>query len=113
MPMPFFSLVFAALRALAHSIPSMPLTSIPFYIAQQHAPASFNGMYNTPDFSRMSPVNDISSSFGTFGSCLTTPFDGLLLSPVNISIGGPNALGLSIGLVGSESSTYTQLLRQY
>ena len=88
----------------------MSPTSISFHIAQQHASASFNGMYNTPDFSHMSSVNDVSSSFRTFGSCLTTPFDGLLLFPANISIGGPNALGASIGLVGSESGTYTQLL---
>jgi hypothetical protein len=60
----------------------------------------------------MSSVDDVSSSSGTFGSCPTTPFDGSLLSPANISIRGPNALGLSIG-PGSESGAYTQLLRQY
>jgi hypothetical protein len=101
-----FSLSRLFSRAEKHS--KMPSGSLPFQSPQNRAGMPFNGMYNTPGVSYAPSLSsDFSFSPGTFGSGPTTPLDGSLLSPAQISY--PPASG---GLGSVDSSAYTQLLHQ-
>jgi len=101
-----FSLSHLFFHTEKHS--KMPSGSLPFQSPQNRARMPFNSMYNTPGvLYTPSLSSDFSFSPGTFGSGPTTPLDGSLLSPAQISY--PPASG---GLGSVDLSTYTQLLHQ-
>jgi hypothetical protein len=76
---------------------------------------SFTNMLNMPDVSGpmdFGSMDNRSSLSGNTSLSSTTFFDGSLLSPINVSLGGMTTPGTSTGSEGQGTPAYTRRLEQ-
>src|ERR1700730_5173172 len=90
-----------------HEVMSTPSLSLP--ATQQRPMFSFNELYESP-LATPSLLDGLSSSSGNPASSPSTPFDGSLLSPANISFSDGNRTGAFIGQRGHEIDAYNKLM---
>ena len=86
----------------------MAFLSLPFDFTQDSNTTPFSDVYSTPGL-----LGNRSASSGTTSVSQSTPLDGFLLSPANLTYGLNSTLCTPSGPVTPEASAYMQLARRY